>query len=93
MENLADYQSKHHPGAHHTAVRPYYLHEKNSPLKQLLLYRIQLQRGVTYINQILHYPNEPRLQQSPTNSSNDSTGNTKSNKISLQPFKIFGKFN
>ena len=31
MENLADYQSKHHPGAHHTAVRPYYLHEENSP--------------------------------------------------------------
>ena len=31
MENLADYQSKHHPGAHHTTVRPYYLHEKNSP--------------------------------------------------------------
>ena len=32
QENLADYQSKHHPGAHHTAVRPYYLHEENSPL-------------------------------------------------------------
>ena len=31
-ENLADYQSKHHPGAHHTAVRPWYLHEHNSPL-------------------------------------------------------------
>jgi hypothetical protein len=31
MENLADYQSKHHPGAHHTAVRPYYLHKKNPP--------------------------------------------------------------
>ncbi len=31
-ENLADYQSKHHPGAHHTAVRPWYLHEVNSPL-------------------------------------------------------------
>jgi hypothetical protein len=30
-ENLADYQSKNHPGTHHTAVRPYYLHEKNSP--------------------------------------------------------------
>ncbi len=30
MENLADYQSKHHPGAHRTAVRPYYLHKKNS---------------------------------------------------------------
>jgi hypothetical protein len=33
MKNLADYQSKHHPGAHHTAVRPYYLHETNSPLE------------------------------------------------------------
>jgi len=31
-ENLANYQSKHHPGAHHTAVRPWYLHEDNSPL-------------------------------------------------------------
>ncbi len=33
MENLADYQSKHHPGGHHTAVRPYYLHKKNSTLE------------------------------------------------------------
>ena len=33
MENLADYQSKHHPGGHHMAVRPYYLHEKNFPLE------------------------------------------------------------
>jgi hypothetical protein len=33
MENLADYQSKHHLGAHHTAVRPYYLHKTNSPLE------------------------------------------------------------
>ncbi len=31
MENLADYQSKHHTGAHHRAVRPYYLHQENSP--------------------------------------------------------------
>jgi hypothetical protein len=31
--NLVDYQSKHHPGAHHTVVCPYYLHEENSPLK------------------------------------------------------------
>ncbi len=30
-ENLADYQSKHHEGAHHTKVRPWYLHEPNSP--------------------------------------------------------------
>jgi hypothetical protein len=31
QENLADYQSKHHIGAHHLAVRPWYLHTKNSP--------------------------------------------------------------
>jgi hypothetical protein len=29
-ENLADYQSKHHFGAHHTAVRPWYLNELTS---------------------------------------------------------------
>ncbi len=29
-ENLADYQSKHHIGAHHTAVRPWYLHKLTS---------------------------------------------------------------
>ena len=31
IENLADYQSKHHIGLHHVAVRPYYLHQENSP--------------------------------------------------------------
>ena len=31
QENLADYQSKHHPGGHHVAVRPWYLHMDNSP--------------------------------------------------------------
>jgi hypothetical protein len=31
MENLADYQSKHHIGSHHAAVGPYYLHQENSP--------------------------------------------------------------
>ncbi len=31
LENLADYQSKHHIGSHHVAVRPWYLHIKNSP--------------------------------------------------------------
>jgi hypothetical protein len=30
QENLADYQSKHHAGVHHAAVRPWYLHESNS---------------------------------------------------------------
>jgi hypothetical protein len=31
QENLADYQSKHHMGSHHVAVRPWYLHMHNSP--------------------------------------------------------------
>ncbi len=31
QENLADYQSKHHMGNHHLAVRPRYLHMENSP--------------------------------------------------------------
>ncbi len=30
LENLADYQSKHHVGLHHVAVWPYYLHMENS---------------------------------------------------------------
>ncbi len=31
QENLADYQSKHHIGSHHVAVRSWYLHKKDSP--------------------------------------------------------------
>jgi hypothetical protein len=31
QENLPDYQSKHHTGAHHRNVRPWYLHQENSP--------------------------------------------------------------
>jgi hypothetical protein len=31
QENLADYQSKHHPGVHHQAVHPWYYTQKNHP--------------------------------------------------------------
>jgi hypothetical protein len=31
QENLADYQSKHHTGAHHKDVCPIYLHKENLP--------------------------------------------------------------
>ena len=31
QENLTDYQSKHHTGGHHKAVRPWYLHQADSP--------------------------------------------------------------
>jgi hypothetical protein len=33
QENLADYQSKLHVGAHHHAVSHWYLHKKKSPLE------------------------------------------------------------
>jgi hypothetical protein len=45
QENLADYQSKHHPSAHHTAVRPYYLHEENFPLELLRAQRPSTLKG------------------------------------------------
>ncbi len=35
QENVADYQSKHHEGAHHVAVCPWYLHMDNSPQELL----------------------------------------------------------
>jgi hypothetical protein len=31
QENLANYQSEHHIGSHHVAVRPWYLHTEDSP--------------------------------------------------------------
>ena len=31
LKIFVDYQNKHHVGSHHTAVRPYYLHQENSP--------------------------------------------------------------
>jgi hypothetical protein len=37
QENLADYQSKHHNGAHHQDVCPWYLHDKNSPSVLLMV--------------------------------------------------------
>jgi hypothetical protein len=44
QENLADYQSKHHTGAHHAAVCPWYLHKSNSPH---LLPRAQVPSALT----------------------------------------------
>ena len=31
IENLADYPSKYHTGAHHNRIQPYYVHTPNSP--------------------------------------------------------------
>ncbi len=72
MENLVDYQSEHHPGAHHTAVRPYYLHEKNSPLELPRAHQSSTLKGCVgalkdgYIRK-LHLPRVPQIQSaSPT---------------------------
>ena len=56
QENLADYQSKHHIGSHHVAVRSWYLHEKDSPMylpravRPLALWKgvLELSRTGTY---------------------------------------------
>jgi hypothetical protein len=45
QENLVDYQSKHHNGAHHKAVRPWYLHLENSPRVLLWAQRPSVLKG------------------------------------------------
>jgi hypothetical protein len=35
--NLADYLTKHHPGHHHQKMRPYFLHEPQTPVDQSFL--------------------------------------------------------
>jgi len=65
MENLTDYQSKHHLGGHHTVVRPYYLHEKNSPLELPRAIRPSTLKGCVgilkdgYVRNVL-LPREPQ---------------------------------
>jgi hypothetical protein len=55
MENLADYHSKHHVGSHHAAIRPYYLHQDDSPrilpraLRRVKRFLSKLPRGYTII--------------------------------------------
>ncbi len=69
QENLADYQSKHHAGAHHTKVRPWYLHEPNSPKELPHSLRPSALKGCVgtqdggYLNKV-PLPRVPRLQSS-----------------------------
>jgi len=44
-ENLGDYQTKNHPGSHHTHVRPYYLHTTQSPQYLPRVPRPSVRRG------------------------------------------------
>jgi hypothetical protein len=45
QENLANYQSKHHAGSHHVAVRPWYLHSKISPRVLPMVVRSRILKG------------------------------------------------
>jgi hypothetical protein len=69
QENLADYQSKHHAGAHHTKVRPWYLHESNSPRELPRALRPSALKGCVgtlaggYLNKV-PLPRAPLLQSS-----------------------------
>ncbi len=61
MENLADYQSKHHPGAHHTAVWSCYLHKKNSPLELPCAIRPSTLKGCVGTLKVGYVHNVPLL--------------------------------
>ena len=67
QENLADYQSKLHAGAHHTKVRPWYLHEPNSPQELPRALRPSALKGCVgtqdggYLNKV-PLPRAPRIQ-------------------------------
>jgi hypothetical protein len=69
QENLADYQSKHHAGTHHTKVRPWYLHEPNSPRELPRALRPSALKGCVgtlaggYLNKV-PLPRAPLLQSS-----------------------------
>jgi hypothetical protein len=77
MENHADYQSKHHPGAHHTAVWPYYLHKKNSPLELSSAIRPSTLKGCVgtlkdgYVHNV-PLPGVPRIQSASPTTSHES---------------------
>ena len=67
QENLADYQSKHHTGAHHMKVRPWYLHEANSPKELPRALRPSALKGCVGTldggyNHKVPLPRAPRLQ-------------------------------
>ncbi len=59
MENLADYQTKQHPGAHHTAVRPYYLEKKHSTLELPRAHRPSTLKGCVETLKDVYVRNAP----------------------------------
>ncbi len=68
QESLADYQSKHHIGSHHVAVRPCYLHTENSPRVLPQAFRPSTLKGwggtlqIGYIRYVLLPRLVPRIQ-------------------------------
>jgi hypothetical protein len=67
QKNLADYQSKHHIGSHHTAVQPWYLHLAKSPRVLPLVERPSALKGCVgtlkdgYVRKV-PLPQAPRIQ-------------------------------
>ncbi len=66
QENLADYQSKHQPGAHHVVVCPWYLHMEKSPRVLPQALRPSALKGCveTFNDRIVHNVPLPRAPQS-----------------------------
>ena len=50
QENRADYYTKHFDGRHHQAVKPWYLHENNSPRELPRATRGNGSQATTYAN-------------------------------------------
>jgi len=75
QENLADYQGKHHIGTHHKAVRPWYLHEKHSPLVLPRATRLSTLKGCvgTLPKGYVHNIPLPRVPQVQTTQSHQAT--------------------
>jgi hypothetical protein len=59
QENLANYQSKHHVGSHHIAVRPWYLHAENSPRVVPRAFRPSTLKGCVGTLQNVYIQNVP----------------------------------
>ena len=59
LENLADYTSKHHTGATHQRIRPYYTHMPTSPTYMDRAAKPSIRRGCVKLGPDSYVGNQP----------------------------------
>jgi hypothetical protein len=65
--NLADYQTKHHPGHHHQTMIPYFLHEPKTPINQSFLGGcVDPSPSLVVTQKLIQRPSSGRWQKHPT---------------------------